>query len=254
MRQRHIKDIEEKIAAYGRLLLEACHGDGSGGTISSTDVSSVFVPSEPSLRYAEGHPLRWYELAAVRLRLPDGYARVYAEIGCGRGRFLNETAAADSDALYIGVEGQLSVAIKALEKTEAAGLANVRYALTYISDLTDLFGEAALDGLYLHFPDPWPKDRHEKRRLTSAAHARGFFAALKPGGFLELRTDNEAFFDYSRVQIPSAGFRVAAEACGLTAPRAQTEYERKFTALGLPVYFLRAEKPAENTDCCQIRT
>jgi len=230
MRQRHIKDVEAKIEAHGRLLLAYAE-----------------APAEPSLRIAAekaaGHPLRWYERAARRMLLPDGYTRAYAEIGCGRGRFLNETAAADPDGLYIGVEGQRSVVIKAIEKTEAAGLANVRYAVTFVNDLTDLFGAAALDGVYLHFPDPWPKDRHEKRRLTSAGHARGSLAALKPGGFLEFRTDNETFFEYSRAQIPSAGFRITAESRDLTAPRVQTEYERKFTSLGKPVYFLHAEKP-----------
>ena len=226
MRQRHIKDIEQKIEAYGPLLLGSA--DGEGG-----------APPEEGA----GHGLRWYQRTARRLSLPSGTGRVYAEIGCGRGFFLNETASADPEALYIGVEGCRSVAIKALEKTEAAGLANVRYAITFINDLTDLFGAAALDGIYLHFPDPWPKDRHEKRRLTSTGHARGFFAALKTGGFLEFRTDNEAFFEYSRTRVLSAGFRIAAETRGLTAPRVQTEYERKFTALDQPVFFFRAEKP-----------
>ncbi|MDR1816543.1 MAG: hypothetical protein LBR00_07760 [Clostridiales Family XIII bacterium] len=256
MRQRRIKDIEEKIAAYRHLLLA----------------------SEASSSLTDAHPGRWYQRSVGRYALPEGFGRIYVEFGCGRGRFLNERAAgcrpyiadvadaaddgaatdaadaaddgaathaADAaaiPALFLGVEGCQSVLIKALKKTAAAGLSNVRYIPSFVNDASEAFAPASLDGIYLNFSDPWPKDRHEKRRLTSPRHSAGYFTVLKPGGFLELKTDNAAFFDYSKEKLEEAGFVIAHTDRDHIAA-VQTEYERRFVSRGLPIHWLRAEKP-----------
>jgi tRNA (guanine-N7-)-methyltransferase len=182
--------------------------------------------------------------------VPEGFAAAYVEVGCGRGRFLNELAARDSGSLYIGIEGCASVAYRAMQKTAEAEHQNVRYLVAYINDMRDIFENNTIRGVFLNFSDPWPKDRHAERRLTSPKHAAAYYSVLCAEGFLELKTDNEGFFCYSRGQLQSAGFRIEFETrdlhgtpayeCGPT--RTQTEYEHKFMELGKPICCLRGRK------------
>ncbi|MDR1798054.1 MAG: tRNA (guanosine(46)-N7)-methyltransferase TrmB [Clostridiales Family XIII bacterium] len=224
MRQRRIKDIGEKVEAYRPLILDA------QAVLSMGD-----------------HPGRWYQRSVERAALPEGFEEVYVEFGCGRGRFINALAAGagagGGKALFVGVEGCQSVLIKALKKTAAAGLANVRYLASFVNDASEAFAPSSVDGIYLNFSDPWPKDRHEMRRLTSPRHSKGYFTVLKDGGFLALKTDDEGFFLYSKEKLAEAGFAICGEGDAQQTP--MTEYEARFRALGKTIYYCKAEKPTK---------
>jgi len=235
MRQRRVTGIEERLAPYADLIL---HGAESGREF----------PARPESRY-----LRWYQRTSPRYMLPEGFSRVYAEFGCGRGLFINTLAAEDPEGLYIGIEGCKTIVIRGLQKTRAAELSNVRYIDSFINDPVAAFGEGTLAGVFLNFSDPWPKERHADRRLTAPEKAEGYYRALTEGGFISFKTDGEGFFKYSHTSIAAAGFIIAGAACDITtafpgmkvAERAiatSTEYELKFRALGRPIYHFTAIK------------
>jgi len=253
MRQRRVRGIEERLLPYEDLILSACTGapgdfvgrekDKSAGSPRLPAEVPAPVPAPPpadSLRHS-----RWYQRLSPRYRFPEGFRRVYAEIGCGRGLFINAVAAEDPEGLYIGAEGCKTIVIRALEKTRAAGIMNVRYIDAFINYAEEAFPEGSLAGLFLNFSDPWPKDRHADRRLTAPAKAEAYLRVLTPGGFVSFKTDGEEFYKYSLETFTTAGFQINVATCGVAerAEKTPTEYELKFRSLDKPIYHFTAVKP-----------
>lgn len=165
---------------------------------------------------------------------------VYMEIGMGKGRFLMELAAANPEINYVGVERYSSVLLKAIQKQEELLLPNVRFLREDALELPQMFGPGEVKRIYLNFSDPWPKDRHAKRRLTSPRFMEVYSQILAEDGSVEFKTDNAELFAYSLESIPSAGWRVVMETRDLHHSRyaegnVMTEYEEKFAAKGNPI-------------------
>lgn len=125
----------------------------------------------------------------------------FLEIGSGKGQFLTRSALADPQNFYIGAEGLTSALLRCVEKAEDMELHNVRYINGYMNDLNDCFIPGELDGIFLNFSDPWPKLRHEKRRLTCGFRLLSYLQVLKTGGFLRFKTDNHKLMEYTRLQV-----------------------------------------------------
>ena len=169
---------------------------------------------------------------------------VRIEIGCGKGRFITALAAKNPQINYIGIEKYSSVLIKALQKALSykPALENIRFIRMDAQIINTMFGENEVDRIYLNFSDPWPKDRHAKRRLTSREYLRRYDKILKPGGIVEFKTDNEKLFCFSLEEAPAAGWHI--DACTfdlhnddqMNAGNIMTEYEQKFSAEGNPIY------------------
>jgi len=251
MRQRRVRGIEERLLPFNDLILQS----EAGSRDSLVELSPLCDNSERILVPASDiRHSRWYQRTSPRYLLPGGFERVYAEIGCGRGLFINAMATEDPEGLYIGAEGCKTIIIRGLEKTRAAGLQNTRYIDAFVNDAEEAFGEETLDGIMLNFSDPWPKDRHADRRLTSPSKADAYLRVLKPGGFVSFKTDSQPFFNYSIDTFTDAGFLVAGPACDIAnaaysnayiiekAARTPTEYELKFRAQDKPIYQLTAVK------------
>ena len=209
MRQRRVTGIEERLAPFADLILQGANGMSSGNSPPEPDDADD-TSSTGQGENAAAYPLRWYERGSPHYMIPEGFGRVYVELGCGRGRFINALAAEDPEGLYIGVEGCKTILIRALEKTRQAGHANIRYIDGFINDAASAFSEGLLDGIFLNFSDPWPKIRHAERRLTAPAKAAAYRDILRPGGFVSLKTDNESFFKYSLEAFTDAGFVIEA--------------------------------------------
>jgi tRNA (guanine-N7-)-methyltransferase len=213
MRQRHIKGLDQKLEAL-------CHH---------------MVP-EPSALKSQWRTLR------------EPYTdRLYIELGCGKGKFLMQKAIADSDGFYVGIEGNENVILRAIEKVELLGLQNVRFVASYVENILDWFAPGELDGIYLNFSDPWPKLRHEKRRLTHGDKLKGYVKALKPGGFIEFKTDNRELFLFTMDEIKRLDLTVEEQTDNLhdstyTAKETLTEYEEKFSSWGKNIYYVRIRK------------
>lgn len=170
-------------------------------------------------------------------------ARLYMELGCGKGKFLCSHAQADPDARFIGIEGLDAVLIRGLERAEEERIANIRFVMEYVSDIRDYFADGELDGIYLNFSDPWPKPRHEKRRFTYGNTLLKYKEILKPGGFVAFKTDNEELFDYSLGEIERLGLHVEElsrdlHASDYEAKQFTTEYEEKFHGKGKNINYV----------------
>ena len=138
-------------------------------------------------------------------------APLYAEIGCGKGKFIRDMALKHPDRRYIAFEGNQSVVYHAMQKADKSGLKNVLFVTDYIDMMDEFFSDGELDGIYLNFSDPWPKYKHEKRRLTAGKRLDSYVKAVKPGGFIEFRTDNDDLFEYTMNELmEQSGIRIVA--------------------------------------------
>ncbi len=176
-------------------------------------------------------------------------APLEAELGMGKGRFLTGMAEAHPGINYLGVEKYASVLVKAVKKQEEKKLPNLRLLLMDAKDLLSVFGEGEIDRIYLNFPDPWPKKRHAKRRLTSPGYLACYEKVLKRSGRLELKTDNRELFAYSLASMEERGWILTSVtedlyADGVPETSVRTEYEEKFAARGTPICRLTAQRPA----------
>ena len=122
---------------------------------------------------------------------------IHVEIGMGKGRFLYEMASLHPDINYIGIEKYSSVLLRAIQKMEEKELPNLRFIRMDAEDITEVFGRDEIDRIYLNFSDPWPKDRHAKRRLPSRQFLARYDEFLKGNGVLEFKTDNRDLFDFA---------------------------------------------------------
>lgn len=167
---------------------------------------------------------------------------LFVELGTGKGQFLRQMAQRHPEICFIGLEKEPGILLQAVRKTNEAGIANLNYILGDVQNLAELFGEAEIDNLYIHFCDPWPKSRHEKRRLTHENFLRLYRQVLAATGFLCFKTDNRALFDYSFDSFRSAGMELLTVSYDLHAGNFEnglimTEYEEKFSSAGLPVCY-----------------
>ena len=168
---------------------------------------------------------------------------IYIEIGMGKGQFLMELARRNPDINYVGIEKYSSVLIRALEKMEEEEmpLPNICFIRMDAEDIVKVFAKHEVDRIYLNFSDPWPKDRHAKRRLPSKEFLALYDKFLKKDGQLEFKTDNKDLFDFAISELPLAGWKEKAVTYDLhhdqvlNAGNVMTEYEEKFSAKGNPI-------------------
>lgn len=182
---------------------------------------------------------------------PD--AALTLELGCGKGAFAVKTArgyasegknsfiiALDkvNEALVIGME-------RAMEEDEAGGLP-VRFVSADASDLTELFAPGEVNTVCVNFCDPWPNKRHYKRRITWDSFLKLYALLLAPGGTLRFKTDNRPLYDFTVERLEACKFVFVNTSLDLHAtdiPNVTTEYEDKFSAMGMPIYFAEAIPP-----------
>ena len=160
------------------------------------------------------------------------------EIGCGKGTFTVETAAAHPDQLFVAVERVPDAMVIAMELAVSMGLKNVFFIDGDAAVLARYFAPDEVDRIYINFCDPWPGQKHVKRRLTHPDMLRSYRAVLREGGAIHFKTDNRDLFEWSLFQFPKAGFTLSEVTrdlhkdgiCGV-----MTGYEEKFHALGTPI-------------------
>ena len=207
---------------------------GSREVIAEND----FVIHDPEKRKG-----RWHEVfgndAPIRL-----------EIGMGKGRFLMTLAAQHPEINYLGIEKYSSVLLRALQKMEETPLPNLRFIRMDAEYITDVFDKEEIDRIYLNFSDPWPKDRHAKRRLPSRQFLARYDEILKADGIIEFKTDNRDLFDFAVNEIKEIeadesyeGSKWKIDAITydlhndetLIAGNVMTEYEERFSSQGNPI-------------------
>lgn len=172
---------------------------------------------------------------------------IHIEVGCGKGAFITGMAALHPEINYIAIDMQLSVLSYALDKAIEADLPNVQMMLVDGADLSEYFADGEIDLVYLNFSDPWPKGRHEKRRLTYKSFLGTYEKILRPEGEIHFKTDNRGLFEYSLVSLANYGMELKKVWLDLHqdeefAPQnVMTEYEQKFSQKGQVIYRLEAK-------------
>ncbi|MGN1147865.1 MAG: tRNA (guanosine(46)-N7)-methyltransferase TrmB [Lachnospiraceae bacterium] len=166
---------------------------------------------------------------------------IQIEIGMGKGKFLHTIAKLHPDINYVGIEKYSSVLLRAIQKMEEEELPNLKFIRMDAEEIAEVFDRYEVDKIYLNFSDPWPKDRHAKRRLPSRQFLARYDLILKPEGRLEFKTDNRALFDFAVDELAEAGWKAEAVTYDLHHEEAMmegnvmTEYEEKFSMMGNPI-------------------
>ena len=216
MRQRRLKDLDERM----------------------DNLKDWFFEDPEALK---GH---WNEYFVSKGR-EDG-SKIFLEIGCGKGKFITGHAVACPENNYIALEGQESVIVRAMARAEELELENLAFLSVYMDDIRDYFENDEIDGIYLNFSDPWPKARHAKRRLTFRKFLERYRDIIKPGGFIEVKTDNDGLYDFSLEEAEALGYDITEKTRDLhnseySKENIMTEYEEKFSQRGKNINYLRIE-------------
>ena len=165
---------------------------------------------------------------------------IHIEVGMGKGQFIIEMAKRNPEINYIGIEKYSSVLVRAVEKLEDFEQNNLRLIRMDAENIEEVFDKDEVDRIYLNFSDPWPKDRHAKRRLTSTRFLERYNNILTPEGRVMFKTDNKDLFDFSLEQVEEAGWILENHTYDLhhseyNEGNVMTEYEEKFSAKGNPI-------------------
>jgi len=174
---------------------------------------------------------------------------LHIEIGMGKGKFITALAQQHPEINYIGIELYESVLIRAVKKRESIDeCKNLTFLCYGAEHLEAVFASLEVARIYLNFSDPWPKERHARRRLTSSEFLARYRQFLRSDGQLEFKTDNQALFDFSIEQARQMGWQLAQITRDLhhspyMEGNLMTEYEERFSAMGNPIYRLVAFPP-----------
>ena len=170
---------------------------------------------------------------------------IHIEVGSGKGAFITGMALQNPEINYIGIDIQVSVLSYALDKVLASQASNVKLLLVDGSSLTNYFAEGEIDLIYLNFSDPWPKKKHEKRRLTYKIFLDTYKHILHKGGEIHFKTDNRGLFEYSLASFSQYGMVLKQVWLDLHASdyegNVMTEYEEKFSDKGQVIYRVEAQ-------------
>ena len=216
MRMRKKKYLDERLGSCEEYLIPT---DNENRDFSKADEIECLISTEEI--FGNSNPL-------------------HLEIGCGKGTFVTETAKRNPDKFYIAMEVVPDVIMLAMEKAASMELDNVMFVCFNAEKLTDVFEENELCGLYLNFSDPWPKNRHHKRRLTYISFLEMYKKVINNGGNIFFKTDNRPMFDFSLVQFNEAKIPLCEVCTDLHTSmwekdNIHTEYEDNFSAKGFTI-------------------
>lgn len=179
---------------------------------------------------------------------------IQIEIGMGKGKFLHTMAKLHPEINYVGIEKYSSVLLRAIQKMEEEELPNLRFIRMDAEEIAEVFDRHEVDKIYLNFSDPWPKDRHAKRRLPSREFLNRYRVILQKDGNLEFKTDNTELFDFAVNEVEPAGWHIDQITYDLhndpemIIGNIMTEYEEKFSSIGNPInkYIIRPLEDVNN--------
>ncbi|MEK1299465.1 tRNA (guanosine(46)-N7)-methyltransferase TrmB [Limosilactobacillus fermentum] len=200
----------------------------------------------------EAHPeMMTMDPASFKGRWQERFAKpqpLQVEVGMGKGQFIIGMAKAHPEINFIGLEIESTVAAIALKNALPEQLPNLTLVRGDGAGLDTYFEDGSIDRLYLNFSDPWPKTRHEKRRLTYKTFLANYQQVVKPEGGLEFKTDNQGLFEYSLTSLNNFGMIFDGVWLNLhespeNEGNVETEYEQRFASLGQPIYKLKAHFP-----------
>ncbi|AEV95411.1 tRNA (guanosine(46)-N7)-methyltransferase TrmB [Pediococcus claussenii] len=198
------------------------------------------IPEHPELIVEHGQDLKGKWQTRFARKQP-----IFIEVGMGKGQFVINMAKKYPDYNFIGIEIQKTVVGIALKNALEFTLPNLQLLYADGADLTDYFDDGEISKVFLNFSDPWPKTRHEKRRLTFKSFLKVYKQILIDNGIIEFKTDNQGLFEYSLVSLNNYGMEFDNVWLDLhksdeNVENVETEYEHRFSVKGQPIYKLKA--------------
>lgn len=175
---------------------------------------------------------------------------LHLEIGCGKGRFIVETARRNPDINYVAIEREQGALVMATEKAMALELPNLQFLDFDAAGLTDIFADGEVDRIYLNFSDPWPPNRQRKRRLTHSLFLALYDCILSKNGQVHFKTDNQHLFEFTLEEMCGYGWliqNICLDLHNSDLDNIMTEYEEKFSKEGFHIYRLEACRRDEDT-------
>ena len=169
---------------------------------------------------------------------------IHLEIGMGKGKFILEMALKYPDINFIGVEKYSSVASVAIKRIREIKPDNLRIMIMDAKNLSEVL-EGKVDTIYLNFSDPWPKDRHAKRRLTARNFLESYDKLFRRNPHIVMKTDNDNLFQYSLESFKEYGYKINKISYDLhseTLDNVETEYEEKFSKNGIKIKYVDVSK------------
>ena len=192
---------------------------------------------------------RMERCASVQIKNPEAYRghwrdimpgckNIFIELGCGKGKFIAETAPNYPDTLFIAVERVPDAMVVGMERVFDGGINNVRFVDMDVSRLCEVFEDGEADRIYINFCDPWPKKSHAKRRLTAPGFLKLYRSVLSENAEIHFKTDNLPLFEYSLGSFKESGyelFDVTFDLHGNGICGVMTDYEKKFHEQGIKI-------------------
>ena len=193
-------------------------------------------------KYIIKHPL---EYRGKFQTLFENNNKIEIEIGMGKGDFIIGKAIQNPDINYIGIEKFDSVIVRAIQKLENLDLPNLKLIRMDALEIDNVFNKE-IDTLYLNFSDPWPKNRHAFRRLTSKIFLEKYQNLFKECPCIIQKTDNRKLFEFSLMSYVENGYKIEEISLDLynddIKDNIQTEYERRFVSLGQTIYMVKVTR------------
>ena len=191
------------------------------------------------------------EINELIKNIKSKYGSIEMEIGCGKGQFIYKKAIENHCVFYIGIEKQIDALIPAMERILEAEIENVAFMNADAEKLAEFFPEGSVKTIYLNFSDPWPKSRHDKRRLTYSSFLKVYQRILIKGGKLIFKTDNDGLFEFSIEELKKNGWDIVNLVRDLhnsefTKENITTEYEDYFSSKGIKIKMLVAIPPVSD--------
>lgn len=169
---------------------------------------------------------------------------VHLEIGCGKGKFIQQMAEENPDINFVALEQTANVLITAMERTMKSGVKNLKYYAGKAEYLEKVFPPQSVERIYLNFSCPYPKESYAKHRLTHPVFLSIYRNLITEGGFIKQKTDNQRLFEFSIENFSQNGWRLRNISLDLHNSKITgniiTEYEQRFSEMGMPIFYLEA--------------
>lgn len=193
-------------------------------------------------------PERWKGVWRRQFKHADAPLRV--ELGCGKGQFTIGLAEQNPDILYVAIERVPEAMVMAMERAMQQELSNVCFVSEDVAQISKFFERHEIERIYINFCDPWPGNKHSKRRLTSEHFLQLYDPLLQLGGQIHFKTDNQPLFAFSLEEFERCGYALSEVTYDLHADGpvgCMTDYEEKFWGRGIPICRCVATKTGEMT-------
>jgi len=194
--------------------------------------------------YVDEHP----EIAIQKIDINSDFFQekpVIFEVGSGKGEFIAAISLAHPEYNYLAIERVKTVAGIMCKKLVEQGNKNVMVFPWNAEIIFDEIKEGFVESIYLNFSDPWPKKKHEKRRLTYITFLEQYYRILKKGGRLYFKSDNDGLYEYTKEEFQLTKFKVISDEENYEFDENTdyiTEYENKFRSVGKSIHRMILEK------------